>query len=56
MFFDQRGITESFVSEYLRREHGIEVDEKGFVWVGGNADNDNAILKFTLKPKSIGAT
>ena len=31
--------------EWVGREHGIEVDEKGFVWVGGNADNDNAILK-----------
>ena len=36
-----------------RREHGIEVDEKGFVWVGGNADNDNAILKFTLDGKFV---
>src|ERR1700754_1341047 len=29
--------------EWVGREHGIEVDERGFVWVGGNADNDNAI-------------
>ena len=35
--------------EWVGREHGIEVDEKGFVWVGGNADNDNAILKFTAR-------
>ncbi|CCD99417.1 hypothetical protein [Bradyrhizobium sp. STM 3809] len=34
--------------EWVGREHGIEVDERGFVWIGGNADNDNAILKFTL--------
>ena len=25
-----------------RREHGIEVDDRGFVSIGGNADNDNA--------------
>ncbi len=24
-----------------------KVDDKGFVGIGGNADNDNAILKFT---------
>jgi len=29
------------------------VDEKGFVWVGGNADNDNAILKFNLDGKFV---
>jgi len=29
------------------------VDERGFVWVGGNADNDNAILKFTLDGKFV---
>src|SRR5690349_1259593 len=26
--------------EWVGREHGIEVDERGFVWVGGNADNE----------------
>jgi hypothetical protein len=39
--------------EWVGREHGIEVDEKGFVWVGGNADNDNAVLKFTLDGKFV---
>ena len=39
--------------EWVGREHGIEVDENGFVWVGGNADNDNAILKFTLDGKFV---
>ena len=39
--------------QWVGREHGIEVDEKGFVWVGGNADNDNAILKFTLDGKFV---
>jgi DNA-binding beta-propeller fold protein YncE len=33
---------------WVGREHGIEVDERGFVWIGGNAENDNTILKFTL--------
>ena len=32
----------------------IEVDDRGFVWLGGNADNDNAILKFTLDGKFLG--
>jgi hypothetical protein len=39
--------------EWVGREHGIEVDERGFVWLGGNADNDNAILKFTLDGKYV---
>ena len=39
--------------EWVGREHGIEVDERGFVWIGGNADNDNAILKFTLDGKFV---
>ena len=28
-------------------EHGIYVDPKGFVWVGGNGTHDHQILKFT---------
>jgi DNA-binding beta-propeller fold protein YncE len=28
-------------------EHGVYVDPKGFVWVGGNGDKDHQILKFT---------
>jgi DNA-binding beta-propeller fold protein YncE len=39
--------------EWVGREHGIEVDERGFVWIGGNADNDNALLKFTLDGKYV---
>ncbi|WJR81808.1 hypothetical protein [Bradyrhizobium sp. NP1] len=39
--------------EWVGREHGIEVDERGFVWIGGNADNDNALLKFTLDGKFV---
>jgi hypothetical protein len=40
--------------EWVGREHGIEVDERGFVWIGGNADNDSAILKFSLDGKYLG--
>jgi DNA-binding beta-propeller fold protein YncE len=39
--------------EWVGREHGSGVDEKGFVWVGGNLDNDNAILKFTTDGKFV---
>jgi DNA-binding beta-propeller fold protein YncE len=39
--------------EWVGREHGIEVDDRGFVWIGGNAENDNAILKFTLDGKYV---
>jgi hypothetical protein len=39
--------------QWVGREHGIEVDERGFVWIGGNADDDNAILKFTLDGKYL---
>src|SRR5262247_2746670 len=28
-------------------EHGIYVDPKGYVWIGGNGKTDNALLKFT---------
>ncbi|MDP4025348.1 hypothetical protein Q8W71_22205 [Methylobacterium sp. NEAU 140] len=28
-------------------EHGIQVDEKGFVWIAGNGDQDGQLLKFT---------
>jgi DNA-binding beta-propeller fold protein YncE len=39
--------------EWVGREHGIEVDDKGFVWLTGNADNDNAVLKFTADGKFV---
>ena len=28
-------------------EHGIQIDEKGFVWIAGNGDRDGQLLKFT---------
>jgi DNA-binding beta-propeller fold protein YncE len=33
--------------DWPNSEHGVYVDPKGFVWVGGNGDNDHQILKFT---------
>src|SRR5256886_3337315 len=39
--------------EWVGREHGIEVDERGFVWIGGHADNHNVRLKFTLDGKVL---
>lgn len=39
--------------EWVGREHGIEVSDDGFVWIGGNEANDNAILKFTLDGKFV---
>jgi len=40
--------------QWVGREHGIVVDERGFVWIGGNADDDSAILKFSLDGKYLG--
>jgi 6-phosphogluconolactonase (cycloisomerase 2 family) len=28
-------------------EHGVYVDPKGFVWIGGNGEKDHQVLKFT---------
>jgi hypothetical protein len=39
--------------EWVANEHGIEVDERGFVWLTGNAPNDSKILKFTLDGKFV---
>jgi DNA-binding beta-propeller fold protein YncE len=33
--------------EWPSSEHGVYVDHKGYVWIGGNGDRDNQILKFT---------
>jgi DNA-binding beta-propeller fold protein YncE len=38
--------------EWPRTEHGIFVDYKGFVWIGGNGDDDQ-ILKFTRTGKFV---
>ena len=34
-------------------EHGVYVDPKGFVWIGGNGDKDHQILKFTRDGKFV---
>ena len=50
--------------EWVQREHGIHIDNKGFVWIGGNycASNplpglqplwDDQVLKFTLDGKFV---
>ncbi len=39
--------------DWPQREHGIYVDPKGFVWLGGNLDGDGAILKFTRQGKFV---
>ena len=39
--------------EWVGREHGIFVDHKGFVWLGGNADTDSAIFKYTRDGKFV---
>ncbi|MBI4886979.1 MAG: hypothetical protein HY824_07795 [Acidobacteria bacterium] len=33
--------------EWPNTEHGIYLDAKGFVWIGGNGPKDHQILKFT---------
>jgi DNA-binding beta-propeller fold protein YncE len=33
--------------EWPDSEHGIHVDRRDFVWIGGNNEKDNQILKFT---------
>jgi DNA-binding beta-propeller fold protein YncE len=40
--------------EWVGREHGIFADTKGFIWLGGNADNDSAVLKFTRDGTFVG--
>ena len=39
--------------EWPNSEHGVYVDPKGFVWIGGNGDKDNHILKFTKAGKFV---
>jgi DNA-binding beta-propeller fold protein YncE len=34
-------------------EHGVYVDTKGFVWIGGNGKNDHQLLKFTRDGKFV---
>ena len=39
--------------EWPESNHGIVVDHKGFVWIGGNGAGDSHILKFTRDGKFV---
>jgi DNA-binding beta-propeller fold protein YncE len=39
--------------EWPDSNHGIHIDHKGNVWIGGNGDNDAHILKFTRDGKFL---
>ncbi len=39
--------------EWPERNHGLTVDHKGNVWIGGNGENDTHILKFDANGKFL---
>ena len=39
--------------DWPENEHGINIDSKGFVWIGGNGGTDGQILKFTRDGKFV---
>ncbi|MBI2150956.1 MAG: hypothetical protein HYU27_10195, partial [Acidobacteria bacterium] len=39
--------------EWPESNHGINIDGKGFVWIGGNGMNDGHVLKFTQDGKFV---
>lgn len=39
--------------DWPNSEHGVYIDPKGFVWIGGNGDKDHQILKFTKAGKFV---
>src|SRR5437899_5372493 len=39
--------------EWPENEHGIFLDYKGLVWIGGNDDKDDQLLKFTQTGKFV---
>jgi DNA-binding beta-propeller fold protein YncE len=39
--------------EWPNSEHGVHVDSKGDVWIAGNGEKDNQILKFTRTGKFV---
>ncbi len=39
--------------DWVESEHGIYVDPKGFVWIGGNGKTDHHLLKFTKEGKFV---
>ncbi len=65
LVFDQAGnVVKSWGGPYTQsgdnhgydwplQEHGILVDNKGFVWLSGNGETDNMVLKFTTDGKFV---
>jgi DNA-binding beta-propeller fold protein YncE len=47
------GPGENLGYDWPLQEHGIVVDSKGFVWLGGNGKGDNMVLKFTADGKFV---
>ena len=39
--------------EWPESEHGLYVDHKGYIWIGGNTPVDNHVLKFTQDGKFV---
>jgi hypothetical protein len=39
--------------DWPANEHGLRIDDKGFVWLGGNGATDGMVLKFTLDGKFV---
>lgn len=39
--------------DWPQREHGITIDDEGFVWIGGNGPRDGQYLKFTRDGKFV---
>lgn len=39
--------------DWPQNEHGINIDHNGFVWVGGNGEQDGHVLKFTADGKFV---
>src|SRR5262245_33779909 len=39
--------------DWPETEHGIYLDPKGFVWIGGSGDKDHQLLKFTKSGKFV---
>ena len=47
------GPGENLGYDWPANEHGILVDNKGFVWLSGNGKGDNMVLKFTTAGKFV---
>ncbi len=47
------GPGENLGYDWPLQEHGIALDNKGFVWLSGNGKGDNMVLKFTTEGKFV---